>query len=93
MLFVVTMEKLLLEAITHIKSVSKKKPTTERLLTYINKSSPINCDEAAIQDTLSILRTKSLIDENLKLLCEDNELVDDEISPTPASGAPYRYTY
>ena len=82
MLFVVNMEKLLLEAIIHIKSICKKKPTTERLLTYINKSSATNCDEAAIEDTLSILRTKNLIDENLKLLCKNNELVDDEISPT-----------
>ena len=36
MLFAVTIEKLLLEAINHVKKVSKKKPTTERLLTYIN---------------------------------------------------------
>ena len=82
------MEKLLLEAITHIKSVSKKKPTPERLLTYINKSSATNCDEATIQDALCILRTKNLIDENLKLLCENNELFDDEISPTPVPGSP-----
>ena len=32
-----------------------------------------------IQDTLCILRTENLIDENLKLLCENNELVNDEI--------------
>ena len=36
MLFAVTIEKLLLEDINHVKKVSKKKPTTERLLTYIN---------------------------------------------------------
>ena len=88
MLFVVTMEKILLEAITHVKSVTKKKPTAERLQTYINKSSATICDEATIQDTLCILRTKNLIDENLKLLCENNELVDDEMSPTPVPGIP-----
>ena len=31
-------KKLLLEAINHIKNLSKKKPTTERLQTYINKT-------------------------------------------------------
>ena len=87
-LFVITMEKLLLEAINHIKHVSKKKPTTERLLTYFNKSSSKNCEEATLQDTLFILRTKNLIDENLKLLFENNELFDDDILLTPYPGTP-----
>ena len=82
------MEKLLLEAITHIKSIIKKKPKMERLLTYINKYSATNCHEATIQDTLFILHTKNLIDENLKLLCENNKLVDGEISSTPVPGPP-----
>ena len=70
------MEKLLLEAINHIKNISKKKATTESLLTYINKSLATNCDEATMQDTLCILRTKNLIDETLKLPYENNKLVD-----------------
>ena len=70
------MEKLLLKAINHIKNVSKKKATTESLLTYINKSLATNCDEVTIQDTLCILRTKNLIDETLKLPYENNKLVD-----------------
>ena len=86
------MEKLLLEAINHIKSVSKKKPTTERLLTYINKSSAINCDEVTVEDTLYILRTKYLIDENLKLLSGNNELVDDELLLTPLRRRPNTLT-
>ena len=53
------MEKLLLEAINHIKNVSKKKATTESLLTYINKSLAKNCNEATIQDFLCILHTKN----------------------------------
>ena len=47
-----------------------------------------NCDEVTIQDTLCIFRTKNLIDENLKLLFENNELVDDEILLTPVPGTP-----
>ena len=82
------MEKVLLEAISHIKSVSRKKPRTERLPTYINKSSEKNCNEAIIQDTLCILRTKDLIDENLKLLFESNKLVDHDISLIPLPEAP-----
>ena len=82
MLLVVTMEKLLLDAINHIKNVCKKKPITECLLTYINKSSAKNCDKATIGDTLCILRTKNLIYQNLKLLSEYN----DEIFPTPLPG-------
>ena len=66
------MEKLLLEAITHIRSVSKKKPIAERLQTYINKSSATICDEATIQDTLCILSTKNLIDENFKFVKTTN---------------------
>ena len=59
-----------------------------RLLIYINKSSATSCHETTIQDTLCILRTKNLIDENLKLLCENNKLVDDKIPPTPVPGTP-----
>ena len=45
-------------------------------------------DEATKQDTFCILHTKNLIDKNLKLLCENNELVDDEVSATPVPGSP-----
>ena len=66
--------------------MSKKKATTERLLTYINKSSATNCNEVSEQDTPCILRTKNLIDVNLKLLYGNSELVDDEILWTPFPG-------
>ena len=51
----------------------------------IANSSVINCDEATVEDTLYILHTKDLIDENLKLLSGNNKLVDDEILLTPLS--------
>ena len=87
MLFAVTMKKLLVEAIDPIKN-SKKKPTKKRLLTYINKSSTTNCHKATAEDILCISCTKNLIDENLKLLSENNELIDKEISPTPLPERP-----
>ena len=36
------MENLLLEAVTHLKNVSKKKPTVKRLLTHINNTGANN---------------------------------------------------
>ena len=45
-------------------------------------------DEATIQATFCILRTKNLIDKNLKLLCVNNELVDGKVSATPVPGSP-----
>ena len=86
------MEKLLLEAINHIKSVSKKKNPQKQSPYLINKSSATNCDEATIQDTLCILRKKNLIGENLKLLCENNALeiwdLRCEILPVSPPGTP-----
>ena len=64
----------------HIKNVSKKKATTEHLLTYINKSLATNCNKVAIH-------TKNLIDENLISLCENNKVVDDKM-PAPLPGMP-----
>ena len=83
------MEELLLEAINHIKNISKKKATTESLLSYTNKSLAKNCNEATIQDFLCILCTKNMIDQTLKLPYENNKLVDDEILPAPLPGTPY----
>ena len=87
-LFVVTKKKLLLEAINHIKNISKKKSTTKGLLNCINKSQATNFDEAAEEDTTCILLIKNLIVENLKLLSGHNELVADDISKTPFPGRP-----
>ena len=39
------MENLLLEAITHVKNISKKKPTVKRLLAHINSLGENNWDE------------------------------------------------
>ena len=49
---------LLLEAITHVKNISKKKPTVKRLLAHINSLGAINWDDPVVEETLCILRTK-----------------------------------
>ena len=62
------MENLLLETITHVKNISKKKPTVKRLLAHINSLGANNWDESVVEETLCILRTKRIIDENYKIL-------------------------
>ena len=78
------MENLLLEAITHIKNISKKKPAVNRLLAHINSLKAKNWDESVVEETLCILRTKGIINENYKIvttndtntLPSDNELLE-----------------
>ena len=62
------MESLLLEAITHVKNISKKKPTVKRLLAHINSLGANSCDKSVVEETLCILRTKGIINENYKIL-------------------------
>ena len=52
------MENLLLEAISHAKNISKKKPTAKQLLAHIDSLEANNCDGSVVEKTLCILRTK-----------------------------------
>ena len=74
------MENLLLEAITHVKNISKKKPTVKRLLAHINSLGSNNWDELVAEETLCILRTKRIINENYKILTtnDSNTLPSDD---------------
>ena len=74
------MEKLLLEAIAHVKNISKKKPTVKRLLAHINSLGANNWDESVVEETLCILRTKRIINENYKILTtnDSNTLPSDD---------------
>ena len=62
------MENLLLEAITHVKNISKKNPTVKQLLVRINSPGANNWDESIVEEILCILRTKGIINENYKIL-------------------------
>ena len=80
------MENLLLEAKTHVKNISKKKPTVKRLLAHINSLGASNWDESVIEETLCILRTKGIINYNHKILTtnDTNTLPRDyELLETP----------
>ena len=52
------MGNLLLEGITHVKKISKKKPTFKRFLAHINSLGTNNWDESVVEGTLCNLRTK-----------------------------------
>ena len=75
-----------MEAITHVKNISKKKPTVKRLLVHIYSLGANNWDESVVEETLCILRTKGIINENYKILTtnDTNTLPsDDELLETP----------
>ena len=80
------MENLLLRAITHVKNIGKKKPTVKQLLALINSPGANNCEELVVQETLCILRTKGIINENYETLTtnDTNTLPrEDELLETP----------
>ena len=80
------MENLLLEAIIHVKNIRKKKPTVKRIVAHINSLGANNWDESVVEETLCILSTKEIINENYKILAtrDTNTLPsDDELLKTP----------
>ena len=52
------MEGKILEAIYHLKSISKKKPSYKIILPYIQKSTASNIDLEIIEKTVSDMVTK-----------------------------------
>ena len=55
------MENLLLEAITYVKNISKKKPTVKRLLAHINRLGANNWGESVVEETLYNMRKKGIM--------------------------------
>ena len=74
------MENLLLEAITHVKNISKKKRTVKRLLVHINSLGANNWGESVVEETLCNMCTKRIINENCKILTtnDTNTLQSDD---------------
>ena len=52
------MEGKILEAIYHIKSITKKKPSYKNILLYVQKSTASNIDLDLIEKTVSDMVTK-----------------------------------
>ena len=79
------MENLLLEAITHVKNISKKKPTVKRLLAHVNSLRVNNWRESVVEETLCNMRTKGIINEDYKILTTsdtNNPPSDEELLET-----------
>ena len=61
------METQILAAISHIKNISKKRPTNNRALSYLN-----NRDEKAVKGVMCSLRAKNLLNSNDIVESEEN---------------------
>ena len=62
------MEGKILEAIYHVKSVSKKKPSYKNILSYIQKSTASNIELEIIEETVSDMDTKKIIHKDFRIL-------------------------
>ena len=75
-----------MQAITHVKNISKKKPTVKQLLAHINSLGANNCGESVVQETLCILRRKRIINENYEILTTNDTNIlprENELLETP----------
>ena len=89
------MANLLLEAVTHVKNISKKKPTVKRILAHVNSVGANNWDESIAEKTLCFLHTKGILNDNY-LQFWDGSPMDDSLtdfSPTDISLKFSRWTF
>ena len=79
------MEGNILEAIYHVKSISKKKPSYKNILPYIQKSTASNIDLEVIEKIVSEMVMKKITDKDFRILNEScssftsNQFSDDEV--------------
>ena len=85
------MENQVLEAIFHIKNVSKESPTAEKILNHISKTSASNIDLTFVNETIKQLIAKNKINDDFKIIVEPengnlnqstNEVQTDEFNET-----------
>ena len=62
------MEKVILDAINHIKNISKRKLSLDNILQRINKISARNLDTETLRSELEKMIFKDLIDQNYRVL-------------------------
>ena len=62
------MEKVILDAINHIKNISKRKLSLDTILQRINKISATNLDTEALRSELKKMIFKGLINQNYRIL-------------------------
>ena len=64
------MENQILEAISHIKNVSKTSPTVVKFLNHLSKTSASNIDLTFVSETIKQLIGKNKINDNFKIIVE-----------------------
>ena len=64
------MENQILEAISHIKNVSKTSPTVAKFLNRLSKTSASNIDLTFVSETIKQLIGKNKINDNFKIIVE-----------------------
>ena len=80
------MEDLVLNAIPHIRSISKKKRNYKRILSYIQKSTASNIDLPSVESTCTDIIANGIIDKDL----DDNVdfVASDKSNPESLQRAP-----
>ena len=66
------MEKVILDAISYIKNISKRKLSLDTILQRNNKISAMNLDTDALRLELENMIFKGLIDQNYRILNKKN---------------------
>ena len=77
-----------MEAMNHVKKISKKKPSIDRLLAHINNTTANNWDREFVEDTLYELCVKGVIDKHFKILSADNTIISASNEKAPLQGHP-----
>ena len=62
------MDTQMLEAISYIRNVGKKKVTIDRIVTYLNNAGASNWNKESVEANLKEMQTKGIINENYKPL-------------------------
>ena len=65
------MEQLILKTIDHVKHVSKRKVSLDRILQRISKTSATNLENETLKLELDQMIIKGLIDQSYKILYRD----------------------
>ena len=80
-----TIEKVILDAINHIRNISKRKLSLDNILQRINKISAPNLDTEALRSELEKMIFKGLIDQNYRVLNKENSQTNIDPSPDKVS--------
>ena len=77
------MDDLVLNAIRHIRNISKRRPNYKSILSCIQKSTVSNIDLPSVGNTCSEMIANGIIDKDLKILisfnCESGAILDDNV--------------